>query len=68
MSKDGPEKAVSGWAFPRDNAKAHYFVGGRSLCRRWLWLGPVEEDNGKESPRAEYAEMLPSQRVPRPSC
>lgn len=27
-----------GWAWPSNSRKAHYFVGGRSLCAKWRWL------------------------------
>jgi hypothetical protein len=32
MSKEG-------WAYLLNSRNEHYFVGGRSLCRKWLGLG-----------------------------
>ena len=34
-----------GWGWPENSRKAHYFVDGRSLCKRWLFLGLVEQGN-----------------------
>ena len=30
---------AEGWGFPTGSRKAHYFVDGRSLCRKWMYLG-----------------------------
>jgi len=35
-----------GWAWPDNAAKSHYFINGRSLCGRWMFLGePLAEDH-----------------------
>lgn len=34
-----------GWAAPLRARKWHYFVEGRSLCRKWLYLGNCESDD-----------------------
>ena len=36
----------SGWGFPGLAKKAHYFIGMRSLCRKWMYGGALEPDNG----------------------
>ena len=41
---------AEGWGFPDASMKAHYSVDGRSLCRRWLWLGGELEPAEEESP------------------
>lgn len=38
-------KSEEGWAWPVNSRKAHYFVDGRSLCGKWMYLGEVEEGN-----------------------
>jgi len=35
----------SGWGWPVYSKKAHYFVDGRSLCGKWLYLGSLEQGN-----------------------
>lgn len=30
-----------GWGYPENARKAHFFIKGRSLCRKWLYLGYV---------------------------
>ena len=41
---NGETKA--GWGFPGTSRKAHYFVNGMSLCRKWgFYLGPLEQGN-----------------------
>lgn len=46
--------ATEGWGFPGNSRKAHYFVQGRSLCMKWLFLGQLEkvapEDVAKRVP------------------
>jgi hypothetical protein len=32
---------VNGWGWPGLSRKAHYFVGGRSLCGSWLFFGAL---------------------------
>jgi hypothetical protein len=48
-----------GWGFPGKSNKAHYFIEGRSLCRKWgFYLGELEQgkdespDNCAECKRA----------------
>lgn len=36
----------SGWAWPLNARKAHFFVDGRSLCGRWLFFGKVHGGRG----------------------
>jgi len=31
-----------GWAWPINASKAHYFVNGDSLCRKWVYLAPLD--------------------------
>lgn len=38
-----------GWGVPANTKKAHYFINGRSLCSRWMFLGWVE-DNRHDHP------------------
>lgn len=38
-----------GWGWPSNSRKAHYFNGVYSLCRRWMFFGPLENGNN-ESP------------------
>jgi len=33
--------SVDGWAWPGLARKAHFFREGRSLCGRWLYTGPL---------------------------
>ena len=41
---------TEGWGFPLNSRKAHYFVDGFSLCGKWMFLGPMENYQGKSSP------------------
>lgn len=34
-----------GWALPAFSRKWHYFVDSFSMCREWLFSGPVEQGN-----------------------
>lgn len=34
-----------GWGWPSNAKKAHYFVGTRSLCLSWAFVGVLEEGN-----------------------
>ena len=38
---------TDGWSWLRNSEKWHYFVGGRSLCGKWmgLRLGELEQGN-----------------------
>lgn len=33
-----------GWGWPLDSRKAHYFVGGRSLCKKWMFTGTLVDN------------------------
>ena len=33
-----------GWAWPGLSKKAHYFYDARSLCNRWAFSGPVDDE------------------------
>lgn len=43
------KKRSEGWGFPAQSKKAHYFVGGISLCRKWAFSGNLEAA-GEQSP------------------
>lgn len=44
------DEAVSeGWARPANARKFHYYIGGRSLCGKWFFLGVVDEDSGEST-------------------
>lgn len=48
---DTSQPEHTGWGFPANARKAHYFAGGSfSACGRWLFAGPVTPDYGKPSP------------------
>ncbi|MFZ2411024.1 MAG: hypothetical protein WAW23_05600 [Candidatus Methanoperedens sp.] len=34
-----------GWGFPQLSKKTHYFLNGRSLCMKWMYLGTLETGN-----------------------
>lgn len=45
------EKNKEGWTWLQNSPKWHYFVDGRSLCRRFMLFGNPELEQGKdESP------------------
>lgn len=37
----------SGWGMPGLAHRFHFFKGGISLCRKWMYFGECEPDNGK---------------------
>ena len=39
-----------GWGIPYDSKKWHYFDGPTSLCNRWMYGGPLDEEDELESP------------------
>ncbi len=42
-----------GWQMPSRNKRFHYFVEGRSLCRRWKlpsYNNTLSQDTGNEEP------------------
>ena len=40
---------TEGWGWPLLIRKAHYFRDGTSLCRKWMYMGKLENDV-KKSP------------------
>ena len=40
----------SGWGWPADSRKAHYFEDGISLCRRWMFMGKLTPNQDGTSP------------------
>jgi len=38
---------TTGWGFPANSRKAHWFVKGMALCRKWMFFGALTGDNGK---------------------
>ncbi len=47
MSKE--KKIEEGWQHPLASKKWHYFREGRSLCRKWMFLGEHFEQGNDES-------------------
>ncbi len=43
-------KVPEGWAWPLNARKAHYFVGRKSLCGKWIFFGRLQDDDGKDGP------------------
>jgi hypothetical protein len=41
-----------GWGWPDQSRKAHYFRGGRSLCRKWIFLGRLPLEQGNDDSRS----------------
>ncbi len=39
-----------GWVFLVNSKKAHYFRNGRSLCKKWGYMGNTFEKDEFESP------------------
>ena len=44
-----PTKADRGWGWPAASKKAHYFVGGTSLCGKWMFFGRNLENTNHDS-------------------
>jgi hypothetical protein len=42
-------KIEEGWGWPGNSVKAHFFVGSRSLCGKWLFMGELTADTGGET-------------------
>jgi hypothetical protein len=40
----------TGWAWPFNSRKAHYYVDGKSLCGKWTLFGGQTELGNDESP------------------
>jgi len=36
-----------GWAWPERSRKAHFFREGRSICRRWLYVGILTRNQNR---------------------
>lgn len=36
-----------GWGSPGASRKAHYFIEYRSLCRKWMYMGDIEDVDTK---------------------
>lgn len=43
---DQPEVKQQGWGWPGAARGFHYFIDGRSLCRKWLYAGFIEDNGG----------------------
>lgn len=41
------EQLPEGWGKPANANRWHYFRGARALCRRWMFMGDLEGDDGK---------------------
>ena len=41
---------LKGWGWPGASRKAHYFIGAMSLCRKWMYTGPLTANQGASSP------------------
>jgi len=39
-----------GWGFPLNSRKAHYFVGTKSLCNKWMYFGELTPNQNGSSP------------------
>ncbi len=39
---DEKKPPTEGWAWPINASKAHYFVNGESLCRKWMYLAKLD--------------------------
>lgn len=44
-----PVKPTEGWGWPINSRKAHYYIGGMSLCRKWMMLGGNLEQGNDDS-------------------
>jgi hypothetical protein len=49
------ERPREGWAMPGNASRFHYFRGPMALCRRWMFKGELDADNGKlsEAPQSK---------------
>jgi hypothetical protein len=70
---DATEKKdeTRGWAWPVNSRRAHFFVNGMSLCRKWSVFNPrggFTADNGQGGPDdcAACTRALRSPRTARP--
>lgn len=41
---------IEGWVGLLNTKKWHYFINGRSLCRKWMYLGTLYEQGNDNSP------------------
>jgi hypothetical protein len=54
-----------GWGFPGNSKKAHYFVDGMALCRKWgFYSGPLEKGNDNSPDNCAECKRLLSKRKP----
>jgi hypothetical protein len=53
MTETAVEQPREGWAKPGNANRFHYFRGATALCRRWMFTGDLDSDNGNpgEDPR-----------------
>lgn len=66
------EKQVQrGWGQPGNSKKWHYFIGGMSLCRKWMYGGSLDAEDILDSPdncaacakkRAAQLKLAPPER------
>ena len=45
-----------GWGWPQLSRKAHYFVNGMSLCRKWMYTGALTPNQSTERGPDDCAE------------
>lgn len=60
---------ISGWAWPAQAGKAHYFNAGEvvSLCGRWMFGGERTEDNRRSLDDCAACRRVLDGRVNHPS-
>ena len=52
-----------GWAFPTEASKAHYFVLSRSLCKKWIYRGVL--DQGADWVKRDHCVVCHRERIKR---
>lgn len=57
------EVPKEGWGQPLMAKKFHYFVEGRSLCRRWGFWGDLTPDIGQRTAEPGYDDCTPCWRA-----
>lgn len=45
-----------GWGWPMASRKAHYFINGMSLCRKWMYTGTLTQNQSSERGPDDCAE------------
>lgn len=63
-----PVRLIRGWGWPGFSKKAHYFIDGRSLCGKWMYLGELEDSNHESSDncatcKTRHARMQPKEKT-----